>query len=141
MISHDKDTNCQGVYVRFHFGWNEIFTFQCLVNFLKLLTWCNPKRKSLQSFRQKWNFISGDKIACKHYPKWNHVKRNICICINKNDWLLPNGSFISDQPWNDIHFISPVMKSNLNVISFMLDWDFVSGRFQFLPHVNILFNY
>ena len=20
---------------------------------------------------QKWNFISGDEISCKHYPKWN----------------------------------------------------------------------
>ena len=26
---------------------------------------------SYRSFRQKWNFISGDKISCKHYQKWN----------------------------------------------------------------------
>ena len=26
---------------------------------------------SLWSFWQKWNVISGDKISCKHYPKWN----------------------------------------------------------------------
>ena len=26
---------------------------------------------SYRSFWQKWNFISGDKISCKHYPKWN----------------------------------------------------------------------
>ena len=26
---------------------------------------------SLRSFWQKWNFISGDKISCKLYPKWN----------------------------------------------------------------------
>ena len=24
-----------------------------------------------RSFWQKWNFISGDKISCKHYSKWN----------------------------------------------------------------------
>ena len=24
-----------------------------------------------RSFWQKWNFISGDKISCKQYPKWN----------------------------------------------------------------------
>ena len=26
---------------------------------------------SYRSFWQKWNFILGDKISCKHYPKWN----------------------------------------------------------------------
>ena len=26
---------------------------------------------SYRSLWQKWNFISGDKISCKHYPKWN----------------------------------------------------------------------
>ena len=26
---------------------------------------------SLRSFWQKWNFISGDKILCRHYPTWN----------------------------------------------------------------------
>ena len=26
---------------------------------------------SYRSFWQKWNFISGDKRSCKHYPKWN----------------------------------------------------------------------
>ena len=24
-----------------------------------------------RSFWQKWNFISGNRISCKHYPKWN----------------------------------------------------------------------
>ena len=69
---------------------------------------------SLRSFWQKWNFISGHKISCKHYPKWNHMKGNICTCVNKNDWLLLSGPFISDYPRNEIHFISPAMKSNVN---------------------------
>ena len=30
---------------------------------------------SLRSFWQKRNFISGDTISCRHYPKWN-----ACIC-------------------------------------------------------------
>ena len=85
----------------------------------------------LRSFWQKWNFISGDKILCKHYPKWNHMKGNICTCVNKNEWLLLNGPFISDQPRNEIRFISPVMKSNINRISFMVSWNFGS-------HVNTL---
>ena len=84
---------------------------------------------SLRSFWQKWNLISGDKISCKHYPKWNHMKGNICTCVNKNDWLLFSGPFISGHPRNEIRFISPTMKSNINRISFIVDWNFVSGDF------------
>ena len=42
---------------------------------LRLMRMCvwNSMRAwiSYRSFLQKWNFISGDKIRCKHYPKWN----------------------------------------------------------------------
>ena len=33
------------------------------------------------------------KMSCKSYPKWNHMKGNICKCVNKNDCLLLNGPF------------------------------------------------
>ena len=59
---------------------------------------------SLRSFWQKWNFIFCDKTSCKHYPNWNHMKRNICTCANKSDWLFLNRPFISDQPRNEISF-------------------------------------
>ena len=60
------------------------------------------------------------------------MKGNICTCVNKNDWLLFNGPFISGHSLSEIHFISPAMKSNVNRISFMVDWnsfwvDFISG--------------
>ena len=90
---------------------------------------------SLRLFWQKWNFISGDKISCKHHPKWNHMKGNICTCVNKNDWLLLNGPFISEQPRNEIHFISTATKS---IHYFMVGWNFLSGRFYFGSHVNTL---
>ena len=64
------------------------------------------------------------------------MKGNICTCVNKNDWLLLNGPFISGHSRNEIHFISPAMKSNVNRISFMVDWNFVSGRFHFVSDVN-----
>ena len=92
---------------------------------------------SLQSFWQKWNFISVDKI-CKQHPKWNHIKINICACVSKNDWLLVNGPLTSDHPRNEIHFISPVMESNVYGIPFMVGWNFISGRFHFGSHVNTL---
>ena len=100
----------EGVYMRFHFGRNEIFSIRCLVSdqFLKIVYMYNPKWNSLRvlfycgHFDRNENFISGDKILCKHYPKWNHMKGNICTYVNKNEWLLLNGPFISDQPRNKI---------------------------------------
>ena len=91
---------------------------------------------ALRSFWQKRNFISGDRILCKHYLKWNLMKGNICTCVNKNDWLLLSGLFISGRARNEIRFISPTMKSNVNRISFTVDWNFVSGRFHFGSHIN-----
>ena len=124
--------------MRFNFGWSEIFWFRCLIT----VSMIKPETKlvtgviSMRSFWQKWNFISGEKISCKHYLKWYQMKGNICACVNKNDRLLLNGRFISGHPRNEIHFISPAMKSNVNRISFMVDWDFVSGRFYFGSDVN-----
>ena len=120
------------VYMRFHVGRNEIFSFRCLVNFLITAYMIQTEMKLIAGvislkFLQKWNFISGDKISCKHYPKWNRMKGNICKCVNKNVWLLLNGPFILDHPRNEIHFISLAMKSNVNRISFMMGWNFVSG--------------
>ena len=91
---------------------------------------------SLRSFWQKWNFVSGKKISCKHYLKWYKMKRNICTCVNKNDWFLLNGPFILGHSRNEIHFISPALKNSINRISFMVDWNFVSGRFHFRSDVN-----
>ena len=77
-------------------------------------------------------FHFGDKIG-KYYPKWN-----ICTCVKKIDWNLRNGTFISYHPRNEIHLISPAMKSNVNRICFMVGWNFVSGRFHFGSYVNNL---
>ena len=67
-----------GVYMRFHFGRNEIFQFgvwsisyNCLYEIHVI---------SLRSFWQKWNFISGNKCYVNTTFKWNHSKGNICAC-------------------------------------------------------------
>ena len=67
-----------GVYMRFHFGRNEIFQFgvwsisyNCLYEIHVI---------SLRSFWQKWNFISGNKCYVNTTFKWNHSKGNICTC-------------------------------------------------------------
>ena len=93
---------------------------------------------SLRPFWEKLNFISGDKAPSKHYPKWNHMKENICSSVNKNDCILIDGPLISDHPRNEIHFILPEIKSDINKIYFMADWNFCSGIFYFGSHVNNL---
>ena len=50
---------------------------------------------SLRSFWQKWNFISGDKISCKHYPKWNSYtcpsKYQVVLKCSRNEiWCEQN---------------------------------------------------
>ena len=110
----------------FHFGVWSIFywsTVYMLQSQMKLIAGVI----SLWSFWQKWNFIPGDKKSYKQNPKWNHMEGNIYTNVNKNDWLLLNGPFILDHSWNEINFIFTVMKSNVNRISYMAGWNFISG--------------
>ena len=61
--------------MRFHFGWKSHFVVQSLFSTCVHMNWGEMKLKtvwiSYRSFWQKWHFISGDKILCKHRPKWN----------------------------------------------------------------------
>ena len=70
----------EGVYMIAHRATWNIF-ISVFVQFL--ITWYNRKSWymilsacviSLRSCWQKRNFISGDKISCKLYPKWNHMR-------------------------------------------------------------------
>ena len=135
-----------GVYMRFHFGWKEIFSFRCLILTVYMI---QPEIKliagfiSLRSFWQKWNFISGGKISCKHYPKWINVKGNICACVYSIKtkmigfyWM--GYFFFRTTPETKFHFISPAMESNVKIIFVMVDWNFISGRFHFGSHVSTL---
>ena len=94
----------EGVYVRFHFMWNEIFSIWCQ---FKFSISCNClheipgkethyRRISLLYFWQKRN--SFRMIKCnlnttlkwnhsKGNTKWNHAKRNICECKYKGNVL------------------------------------------------------
>ena len=118
---------------RFYFGRHETFSFRCLVNFLLVNCLIQSQMKliagviSLWLFWQKWNFIPGDKRSYKHNPKWNDMEGNIYTNVNKNDWLLLNGPFILNHSWNEINFIFTAMKSNVNRISYMVGWGFISG--------------
>ena len=82
------------------------------------------------------NFISCDKILCKHYPKWNYMKGNICACFyfikTKMIGFHWMGRFFRNT-WNEIlpHFArnEKYCKQNL----------FYGGlKFHFGSHVNTL---
>ena len=48
-----------------------------MLRLMRMCVWNSmPEWISYRSFWQKWNLISGNKILCKHYPKWN-VHQNI----------------------------------------------------------------
>ena len=96
----------------------------------------------LQSFWQTRNFISTDILSCKHYPKWNHTKRNICTCVYfikariiGFSWI---GCFSRSTLETKFHFISFTIKSNVNRISFMVGLNSISVGFHFKSHVNTL---
>ena len=86
---------------------------------------------SLRSFWHELNFISRDKMSCKHYPKLNKIKGNICACLyfikTKIIGFYSIGRFSQTTPETKFHSILPAMRSNVNRISFMVGWNFISG--------------
>ena len=85
----------------------------------------------LRWFWQKWNFISGDKISCKNYPKWNQLKIKICACVyfmkTKMIGFYWMCRFSRSTPETKFHFVLPEMKINVNRIYFMMGWNLISG--------------
>ena len=96
----------------------------------------------LRSCWQKWKFILGDKMSCRHYPKWNHMKENIFAYVYfikaKMIGFYWIGRSSRATPETKFHFISLTMKSDVNRISLMVGWNFIFGRFHCGPHVNTL---
>ena len=94
----------------------------------------------LRSFWGKLNFISGDKISCKYYSKQNHMKGNISTCIyfikTKMLAFCLMSRFFRTNPEVKFHFILSARKINVNRIAFMVEWNFISGRFHFGSHEN-----
>ena len=69
---------------------------------------------SYRSFWQKWNFISGDKISCKHHPKWNAYtcpsKYRVTLKCSRNETSCEQNLFSHRlEISNRYEFISPLM--------------------------------
>ena len=72
---------------------------------------------SLWSFWQKWNFILGDKISCKHYPKWNVYtcpsKNRVVLKCSQNETSCEQNLFSHQLVFsNKFEFISLLMWNN-----------------------------
>ena len=79
--------------------------------------------KSYRSFRQKWNFISGDKTSCKHYPKWNFYtwpsKYWVVLKCGRNETLCKQNLFSRRfEISNRYEFISPLTWTYSSVCNF-----------------------
>ena len=75
----------------------------------------------LQSLWQKLNFISDDKISCKHYPKWNVYvypsKYRVVLKFSRNETTREQNLF-PHRPWfetsNWYEFVLPLMWTYCN---------------------------
>ena len=102
----------------FHFAvW--LISYNCLDDTIRNETHCECHFIAVILTEMK--FISGDKISCKHYPKWNHVKGNICACFyfikTKKTGFTEWAVFFGPSE-TKFHFISPAIKNNVNRIYF-----------------------
>ena len=104
--------------------WNDFISVENLTSvFSQLFTcvqvnWGGMKLKTLRisyrSFWQKLNFILGDKISCKHYPKWNTYtcpsKYRVVLKCSRNETSCERNLFSRRfEISNQYEFISPLM--------------------------------
>ena len=66
------------------------------------------------TFHFGWNFILGDKISCKHYPKWNTYtcpsKKRVVLKCSRNETSCERNLFSRRfEISNQYEFISPLM--------------------------------
>ena len=100
----------------FHFGQNEIGVWSIYCNCLHDTT--------RNEAHCGCYFIAiiltemGCKMSCKHFPKWNHKKGNICTCVYfikrrmiDSNWM---GCICWTTPETKFYFIYPKVKSNVN---------------------------
>ena len=98
-----------------------------MLRLMRMCVWNSmPVWISYRSFWQKWNFISGDKISCKHYPKWNAYtcpsKYRVVLKCSRNETSCEQNLFSRRfEISNRYEFISPLMwtYSYSNSIAFM----------------------
>ena len=87
-----------------------------MLRLMRMCIWNSmPVWISYRSFWQKWNFISGDKISCKHYPKWNAYytcpsKYRVVLKCSWNETSCEQNLFTRlFEISNRYEFISPLM--------------------------------
>ena len=113
-----------------------------VLRLMRMCVWNSmPVWISYRSFWQKWNFITGNKILCKHYPKWNAYtcpsKYRVVLKCSRNETSCEQNLFSRRfEITNRYEFISPLMwthsKYNFN------NW-LSKNNFQFFYKVSLPF--
>ena len=121
---------------------NELAQTHWMLRLMRMCVWNSmPVWISYRSFRQKWNFISGNRISCKHHPKWNaHTcpsKYRVTLKYCWNETSCEENLFSRRFKISNRHeFISPLMwtysKYNFN------NW-LSKNNFQFFFKVTLSF--
>ena len=80
------------LFLRLHFGWNEIFSIRCLVNALWQFSWNTPSKTQCEWIH--FGHFDRNEVSfglVKYYigtiPKWHHMETNICACKYKGNIL------------------------------------------------------
>ena len=126
--------------ISFRAKWN-YFILVSGANFLQLFTWCNPKINSLGVLSNCGHFDKNEisfgvikyrKNSTSNEIIWKETSPHAFIS-SKLKWLV-----FTEWKEPSFHLRSNVMKANVNRISVMVGWIFISGRFHFGSHANFL---
>ena len=130
--------NLEYIYMRFHFGRNEIFSYQCLFNFLlqtemklmRVLFHCSHFDKNESSFRViKFVNTTGNKIIRKE------TSAHVCIS-SKPELLTERAVFLG--PLLNRNFISLCPQWKVIKAGFLLWWNEILFRVSCTSSLNLL---
>ena len=116
------------VYMKIHFGRNDIFSIRCMVNLLHLFTWNTQNESHCWCY-----FIAVILTEMKFHFGWCYVnttpkmkspkRKNLCMWIfHKKKYIRPK-----DQNKNRFHFILPALKTIIDRFSFLAKPNFISS--------------
>ena len=98
-----------------------------MLRIMRMYVWNSMRvRISYRSFWQKWNFISGDRISCKRYPKLNvytcPLNYRVVLKCSQNETTCEQNLFSRRfEISNRYEFISPLMWTYSKARTFLLE--------------------
>ena len=93
-------------------------SYNCLPEISRNETHC--RRYFIAAILTEMDFISCDKMLCKHYPKWNHPKGNIWACDYFIKTKIVDRKIKTEMTFIPFFISSFFFTSNRNIISGLL---------------------